>query len=385
MFRPDQIGIYFHWPFCKSKCPYCDFNVHVRPSIDHEKWAAAYLKSIEYYAAHLPDRQVVSVFFGGGTPSLMEPATIDSILSTIQKNWRVANDLEVTMEANPTSVEASKLQAFKDAGVNRVSLGVQSLEDSELKFLGRTHSAAEAKKAIEISAKIFDRSSFDLIYARPGQTMESWGRELKQAINYANGHLSLYQLTIERNTPFYLQYHRGAFIMPGEEAGADLFNLTQDILGQAGLPLYEISNHARPGQECRHNLLYWHYADYIGIGPGAHGRYTKDGIKYATRDHAAPEIWLERVNRNGHGAHNPEIVPSRDKFSEILMMGLRLRGGLPLDQIRNLSGITFNEGINPQNLTRAINEGWIEVTQQSVSLTREGMLRFNSLLPYILA
>lgn len=385
MFHPHQMGIYFHWPFCKAKCPYCDFNVHVREGeIDHELWCSAYIKALDYYAKILPDRQVVSVFFGGGTPSLMAPETVENILNHIRKNWRIANDFEVTLEANPTSVEIDTFKSFRAAGVNRISLGVQALNDSDLKFLGRKHSSAEALKAIDIAAETFDRYSFDLIYARPNQTLNAWEKELKAAIKYARGHMSLYQLTIERSTPFYLQYRRGEFQIPDDVEGAEFYNLTQDILADAGLPAYEISNHAAVGQECRHNLLYWNYADYIGIGPGAHGRFILDGQKRVTRDHSAPDIWLDRVQKQGQGAHPFQAIAPEDCFSEILMMGLRLNEGLSFAQIKKLSGFDFHDNMNSEHLARTQAEGWVEVTSNAIRLTREGMLRFNSLLPYIL-
>lgn len=387
MFGPDQIGIYFHWPFCKAKCPYCDFNVHIRESIDQSVWCDAYLKALEYYANILPDKQVVSVFFGGGTPSLMDASTIEAILNHIQKLWRISNYFEVTLEANPTSVELEKFKDFRLAGVNRVSLGVQSLKDSDLAFLGRKHTVQEARKAIAIAGEVFDRYSFDLIYARPDQSLKAWEDELLEAIKLAHGHLSLYQLTIERNTPFYMQYNRGVFSMPDDGVAADFYTMTQEVLSEHGLPAYEVSNHAAAGHECKHNLLYWHYGDYIGIGPGAHGRFTVSGIKQAVRDHSAPEIWLERVRAHGHGGHSPEFVEGHDRFAEILMMGLRLSEGLQLSRIKKLSGIEFMDGIHKANLEKVMKEGWIKLDPEAgvVSLTQEGMLRFNSILPYILS
>lgn len=344
----------------------------------------AYLSAIDYYAALLPEKEVVSIFFGGGTPSLMTAQTVEAILARLQKNWRIVNDLEVTLEANPTSVEAQKFSDFKAAGVTRVSLGVQSLSDDDLKFLGRAHDAQEAIKAIEIAGHYFDRYSFDLIYARPNQSLKTWEQELRTALKYARGHLSLYQLTIERNTPFYMRYNRGEFSIPDDVAGADFYHLTQDILEDAKMPAYEVSNHAAAGQECRHNQVYWHYADYIGIGAGAHGRYSVDAQKRASRDHAAPEIWLERVEKNGHGAHPYDLVEPQDKFAESLMMGLRLRSGVSLSQIEALSGFTLDQGLDYKRLDVIIREGWAVRNGDVFSLTREGLLRLNAIIPYIL-
>ncbi|MFO7482571.1 radical SAM family heme chaperone HemW, partial [Oceanibaculum nanhaiense] len=294
---PDSLAVYVHWPFCRSKCPYCDFNSHVSASIDHARWRAALLREIDHYADRTLGRTVSSIFFGGGTPSLMEPATAAAVIEHIGKRWRLDAGVEITLEANPTSVEAALLAGFRSAGVNRVSLGVQALNDADLHFLGREHSAREALDAVAIAARLFDRFSFDLIYARPGQTVEAWEAELRQALSHAAGHISAYQLTIEEGTPFHLRHARGEFRIPDEDTGAALYEATQDVLEQAGLPAYEISNHARPGEESRHNLAYWRYADYAGIGPGAHGRLTLAQGKIATRQHRAPQIWLERVER----------------------------------------------------------------------------------------
>tara|TARA_R110002095_G_scaffold85307_6_gene74277 strand:- start:1766 stop:2923 length:1158 start_codon:yes stop_codon:yes gene_type:complete len=384
MFRPDQMGVYIHWPFCESRCPYCDFNAHVREGLDQAQWVEAYVQALQHYAQRIPDRQVVSIFFGGGTPSLMEPQTVARIIDTVQSLWPVANDLEITLEANPTSVENDKLIAFKEAGVNRISLGVQALNDAYLKFFGRGHSVDDALRAIELAKTHYARSSFDLIYARPDQTLDDWGRELEQAITLSNGHLSLYQLTIERNTPFYMRHSRGEFTIPDDVKGADFYHLTQDILEGAGLPSYEVSNHAKAGHECRHNLIYWHMADYIGVGAGAHGRFVQDNHKYASRDHAAPEIWLERVHKNGHGAHALEGLTQDDRFHEALMMGLRLRKGISIAQCETQSGLSFFDMVAQSKMDTARAEGWIIQEGDSIRLTREGMLRLNVLIPFIL-
>lgn len=384
MFRPNQMGVYFHWPFCEARCPYCDFNAHVREGLNQEEWVQAYLRAIEYYSDILPDKQVVSIFFGGGTPSLMAPQTVEAIIDKVQSSWSVSNDIEISLEANPTSAENDKFAGFKAAGVNRVSLGVQALNDEELGFLGRTHDLKEAMAAIDLAQTHFDRFSFDLIYARPDQTLDAWERELTRAIEMSAGHLSLYQLTIERNTPFYMRHSRGEFSIPDDVAGADFYALTQDITQAAGMPAYEVSNHALAGHECRHNMVYWHMADYIGIGAGAHGRFLRGGNKYATRDHAAPEIWKERVITAGHGAHEPEQLSNEDIFHELLMMGLRLAGGVFVDDIEARTGLSFFSQVDRKRFETAIEQQWIVREEDNVRLSREGMLRLNALIPYIL-
>lgn len=384
MFTPDQMGIYFHWPFCASKCPYCDFNAHVHDVIDHDRWRDTYVRAIAYYAKMLPGRRVVSVFFGGGTPSLMPPDTVEAILDAVRAGWTCANDLEVTLEANPTSVEVSKLEAFRDAGVNRVSLGVQALNDKDLAFLGRTHDTMQAIQAIELARDLFERFSFDLIYARPGQSLDDWEAELKRAVDLARGHLSLYQLTIERRTPFYLRAERGEFSMLDEVAGAEFYHLTQNVLEEAGMPAYEVSNHAAEGHQCRHNLLYWHYADYLGIGPGAHGRFVQGGVKYASRDHFAPDVWLSRVEGKGCGVHPFEEVVGAERFGESLLMGLRLREGVDVIALCQAAGVVFGDVIDQSRLDKVCAEGWAVFDGTYMQLSREGWLRLNALLPYIL-
>jgi len=384
MFRPEQMGVYIHWPFCESRCPYCDFNAHVREELDQKQWAEAYVQSLKHYAEIIPDKQIVSIFFGGGTPSLMEPETVATIIDAVQSLWRVANDIEITLEANPTSVENDKLLAFRDAGINRVSLGVQALNDEDLKFFGRGHNVDEALKAIELAKTHFERSSFDLIYARPNQMLENWEKELKQAVALSNGHLSLYQLTIERNTPFYMRHSRGEFAIPDDVQGAEFYHLTQDVLENAGLPAYEVSNHAKEGHTCRHNLIYWHMADYIGVGAGAHGRFVQGDQKFASRDHAAPEIWLERVGKNGHGAHELERLTQEDRFNECLMMGLRLRDGISIQAVEDKSGKAFSDMVDADKLQSSIDQDWVIKGGDNLKLTREGLLRLNALIPYIL-
>ncbi len=378
------MGVYVHWPFCASKCPYCDFNSHVKGAFDQKIWAQAYVKSLEHYAELLPDKHVVSIFFGGGTPSLMEPESVAAIIDAVQRLWMQSNDIEITLEANPTSVEIGKFKAFREAGVTRISLGVQAFNESDLKFLGREHSAQEALKAIEIAGECFERYSFDLIYARPNQTLAAWEDELKTALKYAGGHLSLYQLTIERNTPFYMRSNRGEFSIPDDVKGADFYNLTGDLMDEAGLPAYEVSNHASAGDECRHNLIYWHMADYIGVGAGAHGRFMMGEDKYSSRDHSAPDVWLERVQKIGHGSHELDKLSKDDRFFESLMMGLRLGGGISFNRCHELSGIYFGDMVDKSKLDIICNENWAQVVGDNMHLTREGMLRLNALIPYIL-
>lgn len=382
---PRAMGVYIHWPFCASKCPYCDFNSHVREGIDDEGWASAYERSIAYYKALIPGQQVVSVFFGGGTPSLMKPQTVERIVSSIKKSWRCADDLEVTLEANPTSVEIQKFKDFRLAGVNRVSLGIQALDDVSLKFLGREHDAVQALRAIDIAQSCFERMSFDLIYARPGQTEELWARELERGLKLARGHLSLYQLTIERNTPFFMRHSRGEFSVPDEVAGAELYLLTQEMTARAGVPAYEVSNHAALGQECRHNLVYWNYLDYIGIGPGAHGRFTVNGHKMASRDHAAPEVWLKRVEEAGYGAHPFEAVLPEAQREEALMVGFRLNQGIGFQDFKGRFGVHPLDLLHPGNLKISVEEGWVRVLDDRIVLTVEGMLRLNSLTGFLLS
>ena len=378
------LGVYIHWPFCASKCPYCDFNSHVREGIDDDLWADAYERSIVHYKALIPEREVVSIFFGGGTPSLMKPKTVERIISAIKSSWRFSGDLEVTLEANPTSVEIQKFRDFRSAGVNRVSLGIQALDDASLKFLGREHNTEEALRAIEIAQSCFERMSFDLIYARPEQTPELWARELERGLSLARGHLSLYQLTIERNTPFFMRHNRGEFSVPDEVAGAELYLLTQEMTRQGGVPAYEVSNHAAPGQACRHNMVYWTYQDYIGLGPGAHGRFTVNGQKVASRDHSAPEIWLQRVGEAGHGAHPYETVTLEAQREEALMVGFRLNQGIGFQDFISRFGVHPLELLHAGNLAVSVEEGWVQLSENRLILTVEGLLRLNSLTGFLL-
>lgn len=380
----DPLAIYFHWPYCLSKCPYCDFNVHLAEIVDHAAWREAYLKSIYYYAKLMPDREVISVFFGGGTPSLMEPETVRAVLQTIRKSWPCASDMEVTLEANPTSVETEKFRKFAAAGINRVSLGVQSLNDEDLKFLGRKHDSAQALTAVKAAKDIFDRVSFDLIYARPEQTPDNWREELSRALELACGHMSLYQLTIERSTPFYFDHAQGKFAMPDDARAADFYAQTAEIMDRAGLPAYEVSNHARPGQESRHNLAYWRYGDYVGIGPGAHGRLTLNGDKFAAREHSAPEIWLRKLREDGHARHPMEKLSPHARFTEALMMGLRLREGASSDVLEKQGQRGIPEMLDMDRLDKLSSEGLLSYDEKAIRLTREGMLKLNAVIGFIL-
>jgi putative oxygen-independent coproporphyrinogen III oxidase len=379
-----MFGIYVHWPFCASKCPYCDFNSHVREHIDENAWRDAYLTELRHYASLTEGRTVDSIFFGGGTPSLMHPNTTQAIIDEVSKLWRVKNNIEVTLEANPTSVEAEKFKAFRQAGVNRVSMGIQALNDPDLQFLGRQHNAQEAIKAIKIASSTFDRFSFDLIYARPQQTVSAWTAELKEALQYAVGHLSLYQLTIEEGTPFYTRYNRGEFTIPNDEEGAALYEATQEVLSLNGMPSYEVSNHARPDEESRHNLVYWRYGDYVGVGPGAHGRLTLNDEKWGTRAHRAPEIWLKRVQENGHGAHPHELVDRNARLIECLMMGMRLKEGVPLSRLNEESGSDWRLTINQDKVRLMIEEGMLQLDNDNIAATPQGLQRLNALLAYLL-
>jgi len=363
---PEQaFGVYIHWPFCLSKCPYCDFNSHVRhAAIDEPRFLRAFQTEIASTAARTGARTVSTVFLGGGTPSLMQPETVGAILDSIGKHWTVAPDVEVTLEANPTSVEATRFRGYRAAGVNRVSLGVQSLDDAVLKELGRLHTAREALDAVAIARKHFERYSFDLIYARPRQTPEAWEAELRRAISEAAEHLSLYQLTIEPDTPFSTLHKSGKLVIPDDDSARHLYDLTQEICTAAGLPAYEVSNHARPGAECRHNLVYWRAHEYAGVGPGAHGRLDLDGRRHAIATEKRPEAWLMRVESNGHGAVTDELLTGEERADEFLLMGLRLAEGIDLARYQALAG----RAIDPERVALLSAEGFVEAAG-------DGMLR----------
>ena len=365
-------GVYVHWPFCAAKCPYCDFNSHVRHQpVDQDAFVAAFLREMAAMRAISGVRTVTSIFMGGGTPSLMKPETVDAILNGIARHWHVPAGIEITMEANPSSVEAERFRGYRAAGVNRVSLGVQALNDRDLKFLGRLHDVADALKAVKLAREIFPRMSFDLIYARPGQTGEEWTRELKEAISYAVDHLSLYQLTIEEGTPFFGLHKAGKIVIPDQDRAAELYEITQSFTAEAGMPAYEVSNHARPGAESRHNLTYWRYGDYVGLGPGAHGRLTSNGRKYATATHRTPEEWLKLVGEHGHGMVDRDALEPDEQADEMLLMGLRLREGLDLARWSTLSG----REIDIDRESFLIDHGFIERLGNSrLRCTPQGML-----------
>jgi putative oxygen-independent coproporphyrinogen III oxidase len=379
------LAIYVHWPFCQSKCPYCDFNSHVAATIDHNAWRTAYVSELAYYAQLLPGQKVTSIFFGGGTPSLMEPATVEIILQQIAKHWLITPDVEITLEANPGSVEAQKFLAFRKAGINRLSLGVQSLRDEALQFLGRKHDVAQAKLALALAAEHFPRFSFDLIYARHNQTLSDWEKELREALTLAKDHLSLYQLTIEPNTQFYTLANRGEKLTAPDADAANMYELTQQILADAGMPAYEISNHAKSGFESRHNLTYWHYDDYIGVGPGAHGRYQKDATRFATEDHKAPEVWLKHVAEKKQGIRVCDAVDSSTAQREALMMNLRLTEGIDLGKWQKKFGTSLLEFLPTDKIARLRAENYLTNDPDKIQATDAGLQRLNAVLGYLLA
>jgi oxygen-independent coproporphyrinogen-3 oxidase len=376
----SDLALYIHWPFCLAKCPYCDFNSHVRDRIDQFRFAAALRRELATEAARLGRRRLTSVFFGGGTPSLMDPSTVGALLDDVVRWFDPADDLEITLEANPTSIEAGRLAGYRAAGVNRVSIGIQSLEQSALVALGRQHSAAEAVAALALARRLFPRVSFDLIYARPGQDLAGWRGELRQALSIAADHLSLYQLTIEPATRFEALHRQSKIVLPDEDTAAALYDATGEECQRAGLTGYEISNYARPGEESRHNLAYWRYLDYAGIGPGAHGRVTVDGSLRATRRHRGPETWVERVERHGDGLTRDEPVSCGERAREALLMGLRLTEGIDFARFSERTGRAVLDSIDLDILNQSIAEDYIITTSDRLIVRREGRIRLNSLL-----
>lgn len=373
-------GLYFHWPFCQSKCPYCDFNSHVSGAVDQEAWGAAFLSEIDRVSAETSGRLVQSIYFGGGTPSLMEPSLVGKILDRVRLRWSLSNDVEITLEANPSSVEIAKFRDFRATGVNRVSLGVQSLREDDLRRLGRLHSVTDAKRAIDVAQSVFDRTSFDLIYARQDQTLADWECELAEGLALANGHLSLYQLTIEQGTAFGDRYNAGKLRgLPNDDLGADMYFLTQDMTSAAGLPAYEVSNHARTGMESRHNQIYWRYGDYAGIGPGAHARLTVDGQKFAIDTPLAPNKWLAQVNETGHGENTRTALSKQDQALEYLMMGLRIGDGVTLSRITCLLDDVFYNKIK-----YLVDDGLIETDNGRLIVTRDGRPLINAIVKDLL-
>lgn len=381
----QPLALYIHWPFCLSKCPYCDFNSHVREKIDESSWRDALLKELDYFGKLTQGRPLKSVFFGGGTPSLMSPGTVAALLDQLPIYWQIQEDLEITLEANPTSIEANKFQGFKAAGINRVSVGIQALKDEDLKFLGRTHGRDDALKALTIASRLFERFSFDLIYARPQQTVKQWQEELKEALTLAQGHLSLYQLTIEQGTAFYTSHQRKDFQIPDEHLAADLYEATQEMMEKAELPAYEVSNHARIGQESRHNLVYWQGEDYVGVGPGAHGRITLGGEKFSFKNIRAPEVWMKAVSEKEKGIGDQILLSSEEIFTERLMMGLRLRKGIPQRELEVLAGNrSLKEIFQNSTLEVLEEENLITLIENNFTLTAKGLQRLNSVLDFLL-
>ncbi len=380
----DSFAVYIHWPFCKSKCPYCDFNSHVRDTIDEARWRAALLAELDHAADTLAGRRIESVFFGGGTPSLMAPETAGALLDRLASRWGLDDKVEITLEANPTSVEASRFAGFRAAGINRASLGVQALDDASLRFLGRGHDNQQARAAVGLAARHFPRYSFDLIYARPGQDVDAWRSELRDGLAMAGDHLSVYQLTIETGTAFASAYARGDFVLPDEETQGALYETTQELLDEAGLPAYEISNHARPGGESRHNLVYWRYGDYLGLGPGAHGRLTRAEGKFATRNLRSPEAWLKAVEANGHGSEEELPLNADERRDEMLMMGLRLREGISRARFAGETGRDF-ETVLGSRLAPLIEGGFLTLDETVLRATDAGRQRLNAVLASLLA
>ncbi len=380
----DPIALYVHWPFCLSRCPYCDFNAHVRERIDEVRFRRALLADLAFEAARVGPRRLVSLFLGGGTPSLMSPETVAVIIDAARAAFPPEGEPEITLEANPSSVEVARLRGYREAGVNRISLGVQALDDAALAFLGRRHSAAQALAALDHARAIFPRVSFDLIYARPGQTEAGWRAELRTALAFGLDHLSLYQLTIEPGTPFARAHARGEIALPDDATQAVLLAATEEEAGRAGLLFYEVSNCARPGAESRHNLVYWRYEPYLGVGPGAHGRAPVGDSLLATRRVRAPEAWMDQVERLGHGVAEEEALDPPTKAREALLMGLRLAEGVKAQAFRARTGVALEEAVDPRGLALAQAEGWVERRPDGVlATTAAGRLRLDALLPLL--
>ena len=394
--KSRQLGLYIHWPYCLKKCPYCDFNSHVRASVDYDRMEQAYIREMMYIADFMGDekRPLNSIYFGGGTPSTMPPNITETLIDTAKQLWGFTNTIEITLEANPTSVEMGKLKDFKTAGVNRVSLGVQALDDKALKELGRDHSAKDALVAVEQTQTSFDRANFDLIYARPKQSTDLWVAELNHALTYIKGHISLYQLTIEPKTEYYHRWKRGEIILPDEEQAEELFTITNDILQSQGLHAYEVSNYAHTGDESRHNLLYWNYQDYIGIGAGAHGRLTVNdgslhGMKWATECTSLPEKWVQNIEQQGHAITKKQVNPT-ERLDELMLMGLRLTQGVPESRLIQETGVGFSQ-LHMGKLETLIEEKLLilepapdDASDKILRTTPQGRLRLNAVLAYLL-
>ena len=379
--RSEALALYVHWPFCVSKCPYCDFNSHVRDTVDQTAWRAALLQDLAYEAERLPGRRLTSIFFGGGTPSLMPPETVAALVDAAAGHWSVDPAIEITLEANPSSVEAARFADIVGAGVNRVSLGLQALDDQMLRWLGRAHDVREGLAALDTAQRAFQRVSFDLIYARPDQTPDGWEAELRRAIGFGTEHLSLYQLTIEPGTQFASRFQKGELVPLDPDRAADLFEQTRAITADAGLPAYEISNHARPGAESRHNLTYWRYGAYAGIGPGAHGR--REGV--ATVRRRKPENWLARVEANGHGIEREDVLQPEARAQEALLMGLRLPEGVDLRRIAMLSGVAPEQLVVGTAIQRLAAQGLVDWKGERLRVTETGALLLDAILAEIVA
>jgi oxygen-independent coproporphyrinogen-3 oxidase len=377
-------AVYVHWPFCLSKCPYCDFNSHVREAVDQDRWRAGLLREIDHYAALTPGRSVTSVFFGGGTPSLMAPETTAAVIARIGERWGYAADPEITLEANPTSVEAGRFAAYAKAGVNRVSLGVQALSDADLRALGRGHCVSQALDAVALARDIFPRYSFDLIYARPGMTVPLWEAELARGLEMAGDHLSLYQLTIEEGTAFHAAFREGRLVLPDEDTAAELYETTHAMMAAAGMPAYEISNHAAPGGESRHNMTYWRYGEYAGIGPGAHGRLHLGGAVTATAQRRKPETWLDLVEAQGHGTEVMNPVAPAESGEEMVMMGLRTVEGVDLARLEAVAGAPLEMVVDADRLADLVAQGMIERSAHALTATRQGWPVLNEVIRRLL-
>lgn len=375
----SPLSIYIHYPFCKAKCPYCDFNSHVRDGVDHENFLLAYEKELEFFAAKISPRQVTTIFFGGGTPSLMPIFLVEGILRKISQLWTLDENCEITLEANPTSFESSKFKALRDVGINRLSIGIQALNDADLKFLGREHSAKEAIATIEVAAKIFDNFSFDLIYARPKQSLESWQEELSRAINFGTKHLSLYQLTIEKGTKFYSQFARKEFAMPDENLAAEFYEMTNQITRSNGLELYEISNYAKKNYECEHNLVYWQGGDYLGIGAGAHSRiyFNQEAARSGIVMLHEPIAWLKKVQETGAGIQKIEKITREELLEELILMGLRLRDGIDNQIFQTHFGKKLTDIFDFKKLQILANQGLIQVSENQIKITESARLLTN--------
>jgi oxygen-independent coproporphyrinogen-3 oxidase len=377
----QPLALYIHWPFCVTKCPYCDFNSHVRAMVDDAQWCAALLADLRFEAEKLPDHHLASIFFGGGTPSLMPPATVEALISAAITHWKPRENIEITLEANPSSVESARFSGFAAAGINRLSLGLQALDDADLRILGRPHDLAQGLAALDIAQKHFDRVSFDLIYDRPGMTTASWQAELTRALGFGTDHLSLYQLTLEPGTRFTALHKQGKLTLPDADTSADLFEMTREMTETAGIPAYEVSNHARPGSESRHNLAYWTYGDYVGIGPGAHGR--RQGV--ATERLKKPEAWLAAVTDKGHGMASETLLRPDERATEALVMGLRLADGIDRETFFARTGVPLDTIIRLDRVARYAAQGLLAHDKLGLRLTRSGHPFVDALLREIAA